>query len=173
MGDKLVKQLNPDECVALGAAVQGAVLSGSETNSLLLDVLPISLGVETRGGAYVKVLEKNTTIPVSNTRTFTTYADNQTSVEIRVYQGEEKDVSDNKFLGCFQLGGITPAKVSVPRIEVTFSVDGNGILKVTAVDKATGKANSITVTESANMSRGDIDRAIREARHYESTHSMI
>ena len=172
MGDKLVKQLNPDECVALGAAVQGAVLSGHETNTLLLDVLPISLGVETRGGAYVKVLEKNTTIPVSNTRTFTTYADNQTSVEIRIFQGEEKDVADNKFLGCFQLGGITPAKEGKPRIEVTFSVDGNGILKVSAVDKATGKANSITITGSSNMSRGEINNAILDVRRYEKTHPV-
>ena len=170
MGDKLVKKLNPDECVALGAAVQGAVLSGEETGKLLLDVIPISLGVETHGGAFVKVIEKNTSIPVSVTRIFTTYDKDQTSVEIRAFQGEEKDVSDNKFLGCFQLGGIIPAREAIPRIAVTFSVDGNGILKVTAVDQATNKANSITVTGSANMSRRDLDIAVRDARHYEKNH---
>ena len=170
MGDKLVKQLNPDECVALGAAVQGAVLSGEETGKLLLDVIPISLGVETHGGAFVKVIEKNTSIPVSVTRIFTTYDKDQTSVEIRAFQGEEKEVSDNKFLGCFRLGGITPGREAVPRIAVTFSVDVNGILKITAVDQATNKSNSITVTDSSNMSRRDIDLAIGDARHYESTH---
>lgn len=172
MGDKLVKQLNPDECVALGAAVQGAVLSGDATGNLLLDVIPISLGVETHGGAFVKVIEKNTTIPTSFTRVFTTYEENQTSVEIRVFQGEEKDVSDNKFLGCFRLGGIIPAREAVPRIAVTFSVDGNGILQVTAVDQATNRSNSITVTGSSNMSRGEVERAARDAQRYELMHRV-
>ena len=173
MGNKLVKQLNPDECVALGAAVQGGVLSGDVCDVTLLDVIPVSLGMETKGGNFARILPKNTTLPTRATQLVTTSENYQSSVKISVYQGEEDDVSENKLLGHFTLGDIQSARQGIPRIQVCFDIDSNGILKVSAKDLTTGKANSITITGSANLSGQEKDVAIRDARTYESTCSIL
>ena len=160
------KGINPDECVAIGAAIQGGVLSGSVTDVLLLDVTPLSLGIETMGGVFTKLIEKNTTIPTKKSQIFSTAADNQTAVDVHVLQGEREMAQYNKTLGRFQLSGIAPAPRGVPQIEVTFSIDANGIVNVSAKDLDTGKAQQITITASSNMSREDIDRAVRDAQRY-------
>lgn len=160
------KSINPDEAVALGAAVQGGVLSGNVTGILLLDVIPISLGVETLGGIFTKLIEANTTIPTKRTEIFSTAADNQTTVEIHVLQGERPLAADNKSLGRFYLDGIPPAPRGVPQIEVTFDVDANGILTVTAVDKATKKQQSIRIEAGTGLSKEEIERMKKEAEMY-------
>ena len=146
--------MNPDEVVAIGAAVQGGVLGGEVKDVLLLDVTPLSLGIETLGGVFTKLIERNTTIPTRKSETFSTAADNQTSVEIKVYQGERAMARDNRLLGVFQLGNIPPAPRGVPQIEVTFDIDANGILNVTAKDKATNNEQKITITSSSGLSQG-------------------
>ena len=173
MGNKLVKQINPDECVAKGAAVQGGILNGDLRNVILLDVIPVSLGLETKGGVFGRIVPKNTTIPTSVTQLVTTTEDNQTSVKISVYQGEEKHVSDNKLLGHFVLGDIQPKRQGTARIQVRFDVGTDGILNVSAKDLDTGKENSITIFGSDNMSRNDIDKAIMDVRRYESANKMV
>ena len=165
-GKEPFKGVNPDECVAMGAAIQGGVLSGEVTDILLLDVMPLSLGIETLGGVSTKIIERNTTIPVNKSQVFSTAADNQTSVDIHVVQGEREMVSGNKTLGRFRLDGILPAPRGIPQIEVTFNVDANGIVEVKAVDKGTGKEQHITITASTNMSDADIDKAIKDAEKY-------
>lgn len=162
-GKDPLKGVNPDEVVAIGAAIQGGVLQGDVKDVLLLDVTPLSLGIETMGGVTTKLIERNTTIPTSKSETFSTAADNQPQVEIHVLQGEREMSSDNKSLGRFTLDGIAPAPRGVPQIEVTFSLDANGILHVTAKDKATGKENSVTIQDSGNMSKEDIEKAQKEA----------
>ena len=160
------KGINPDECVALGAAIQGGVLGGEVKDVLLLDVTPLSLGIETMGGVFTKLIERNTTIPTSHSQVFSTAADNQTAVDIRVLQGERPMANDNKELGRFQLDGIAPAPRGIPQIEVTFDIDANGIVNVKAIDKGTGKTQSVTITSSTNLSDDDIDRAVKEAEKY-------
>src|SRR5699024_4557725 len=157
------KGINPDECVALGAAIQAGVLGGEVKDLLLLDVTPLSLGIETLGGVCTKVIERNTTIPTKKSQIFSTAADNQPSVEIHVLQGEREFARDNKSLGVFHLDGIAPAPRGVPQIEVTFDIDANGIVKVSAKDLGTGKEQNITITASTNMSKEDIDKAVKEA----------
>ena len=162
-GKEPLKGVNPDEVVAIGAAIQGGVLAGDVKDVLLLDVTPLSLGIETMGGVTTKLIERNTTIPTSKSETFSTAADNQPQVEIHVLQGEREMANDNKSLGRFILDGIAPAPRGVPQIEVTFSLDANGILNVTAKDKGTGKENSVTIQDSGNMSKDDIEKAQKEA----------
>ena len=157
------KNLNPDECVAIGAAIQGGVLGGEVKGLLLLDVTPLSLGLETLGGVFTKIIERNTTIPTKKSQIFSTAADGQTSVEIHVLQGEREFAKDNKSMGMFRLDGIPPAPRGVPQIEVTFDIDANGIVHVSAKDLGTGKEQQITITSSTNMSKEDIDKAVREA----------
>ncbi len=162
-GKDPLKGVNPDEVVAIGAAIQGGVLAGDVKDVLLLDVTPLSLGIETMGGVSTKLIERNTTIPTSKSETFSTAADNQPQVEIHVLQGEREMASDNKSLGRFVLDGIAPAPRGVPQIEVTFNLDANGILNVTAKDKGTGKEQSITIQDSGNLSKEDIEKAAKEA----------
>ncbi|WP_374018628.1 molecular chaperone DnaK [Paenibacillus thiaminolyticus] len=157
------KGVNPDEVVALGAAVQAGVLTGDVKDVVLLDVTPLSLGIETAGGVFTKMIERNTTIPTSKSQIFSTYADNQTSVEIHVLQGERSMAADNKTLGRFMLGDIPPAQRGVPQIEVTFDIDANGIVKVSAQDKGTGKTQNITITSSSGLNDEEIDRMMKEA----------
>ena len=160
------KGINPDECVAMGAALQGGVLVGDVKGLLLLDVTPLSLGIETMGGVMTKLIERNTTIPAKKSQTFTTAADNQTSVEVHVLQGEREMAQYNKTLGRFNLDGIAPARRGVPQIEVTFDIDANGIVNVSAKDLGTGKDAHITITSSTNMSKEDIDKAVKEAEQF-------
>ena len=160
------KGINPDECVAIGAAIQGGVLGGDVEGILLLDVTPLSLGIETLGGVFTKLIERNTTIPAKKSQIFSTAADNQTSVEVNVLQGEREMAAYNKSLGRFNLDGIAPARRGVPQIEVTFDIDANGIVNVSAKDLGTGKEQHITITASTNLSKEDIDKAVREAEQY-------
>ncbi len=162
------KGVNPDEVVAIGAASQGGVLGGEVKDILLLDVTPLSLGVETLGGVMTKMIERNTTIPVRKTESYSTAADNQTAVDIHVLQGERPMANDNMSLGRFRLDGIPPAPRGMPQVEVTFDIDANGILHVTAKDKATGKEQKVTITASTNLNKGDIDRMVQEARSHEA-----
>jgi len=165
-GKEGFKGINPDECVAIGAAIQGGVLGGDVEGILLLDVTPLSLGIETLGGVCTKLIERNTTIPTKKSQIFSTAADNQTSVEVNVLQGEREMARDNKSLGRFHLDGIAPARRGVPQIEVTFDIDANGIVNVSAKDLGTGTEQHITITSSSNMSKEDIEKAVREAEQY-------
>ena len=165
-GKEGFKGINPDECVAIGAAIQGGVLGGDVEGILLLDVTPLSLGIETLGGVCTKLIERNTTIPTKKSQIFSTAADNQTSVEVNVLQGEREMAAYNKSLGRFHLDGIAPARRGVPQIEVTFDIDANGIVNVSAKDLGTGKEQHITITSSTNMSKEDIDKAVKEAEMY-------
>lgn len=165
-GKEPYKGINPDECVAIGAAIQGAVLAGDVKDVLLLDVTPLSLGIETMGGVFTKLIERNTTIPTSKSQIFSTASNNQTAVDIRVLQGERPMANDNKELGRFQLDGIPPAPRGIPQIEVTFDIDANGIVNVKAVDKGTGKQQSVAITSSTNLSDDQIDQAVKEAEKY-------
>ena len=165
-GKEGFKGINPDECVAIGAALQGGVFTGDVKDLLLLDVTPLSLGIETMGGVMTKLIERNTTIPVKKSQIFTTAADNQTSVEVHVLQGEREMAQYNKTLGRFNLDGIAPARRGVPQIEVTFDIDANGIVNVSAKDLGTGKEQHITITSSTNMSKEDIDKAVKEAEQF-------
>ncbi len=167
-GKEPFKGINPDECVAIGAAIQGGVLTGEVKDVLLLDVTPLSLGIETLGGVFTKLIEKNTTIPVKKSQVFSTAADNQSEVTIHVLQGERQFAKDNKTLGQFNLGGIAPAPRGIPQIEVTFDIDANGIVHVTAKDLGTQKAADITITSSTNLSEEDIQKAVKEAEMYEA-----
>ncbi len=166
IGKEPFKGINPDECVAIGAAIQGGVLGGDVKDLLLLDVTPLSLGIETLGGVCTKIIERNTTIPVKKSQIFSTAADGQTSVQIHVLQGEREMAAGNTTLGMFSLDGIPAAPRGVPQIEVTFDIDANGIVNVSATDKGTGKEQHITITSSTNMSKEDIDRAVNEAAKY-------
>ena len=165
-GSDPFKGINPDECVAMGAALQAGVLTGDVKGLLLLDVTPLSLGIETMGGVCTKLIERNTTIPVKKSQIFSTAADNQTSVEVNVLQGEREMAAANKSLGRFHLDGIAPARRGVPQIEVTFDIDANGIVNVSAKDLGTGKEQHITITSSSNMSKDDIEKAVKEAEQY-------
>ena len=165
-GKEGFKGINPDECVAIGAAIQGGVLGGDVEGILLLDVTPLSLGIETLGGVCTKLIDRNTTIPTKKSQVFSTAADFQTSVEVNVLQGEREMAADNKSLGRFHLDGIAPARRGVPQIEVTFDIDANGIVNVSAKDLGTGKEQHITITSSSNMSKEDIDKAVREAEQF-------
>jgi len=165
-GKEPYKGINPDECVAIGAAIQAGVLAGDVKDVLLLDVTPLSLGIETMGGVFTKLIERNTTIPTSKTQIFSTATDNQPGVEIHVLQGEREFARDNKTLGRFTLDGIPPAPRGVPQIEVTFDIDANGIVNVKAKDKGTNKEQSVTITASTNLSEADIDKAVKEAEQY-------
>ena len=165
-GSEGFKGINPDECVALGAAIQGGVLTGDVKDILLLDVTPLSLGIETMGGVFTKLIDRNTTIPTHKSQIFSTAADGQTSVDVHVLQGEREMAAYNKTLGRFQLSGIAPAPRGVPQIEVTFDIDANGIVKVSAKDLGTGKEQQISITASTNLSQDDIDKAVREAEQY-------
>ena len=165
-GKEGFKGINPDECVADGAAIQGGVLGGDVSGVVLLDVTPLSLGIETLGGVFTKLIERNTTIPTKKSQVFSTAADNQTSVEVNVLQGEREMAAYNKSLGRFQLDGIAPARRGVPQIEVTFDIDANGIVNVSAKDLGTGKEQHITITSSTNMSKEDIDKAVKEAEQF-------
>ena len=166
LGKEPFKGINPDECVAIGASIQGGVLGGDVKGLLLLDVTPLSLGIETMGGINTKIIDRNTTIPTKKSQIFSTAADNQTSVEVHVLQGEREFAKDNKTLGVFHLDGILPARRGVPQIEVTFDIDANGIVHVSAKDLGTGKEQSISITSSTNMSKNDIDKAVKEAEKY-------
>ena len=169
-GKEPSKSLNPDECVAIGAAIQGGKLAGDAGagDILLLDVTPLSLSIETMGGVATKLIERNTTIPTKKSQVFSTAADNQTAVDIQVVQGEREFARDNKTLGQFRLDGILPARRGVPQIEVTFDIDANGIVNVSAKDLGTGKEQHITITSGSNMSKDDIDKAVKEAAAYEA-----
>ncbi len=167
-GKEPFKGINPDECVAIGAAIQGGVLSGEVKDVLLLDVTPLSLGIETLGGVFTKLIDRNTTIPVKKSQVFSTAVDNQPEVNIHVLQGERQFAKDNKTLGRFDLTGIMPAPRGVPQIEVTFDIDANGIVHVSAKDLGTNKSTDITITSSTNLSDEDIDRAVKEAEQYEA-----
>ncbi len=167
------KGINPDECVAMGAAIQAGVLTGDVEGLLLLDVTPLSLGIETMGGVCTKLIERNTTIPVRKSQIFSTAADNQTSVEVNVLQGEREMAAANKSLGRFHLDGIAPARRGVPQIEVTFDIDANGIVNVSAKDLGTGKEQHITITSSTNMSKDDIEKAVKEAEQYAAEDARI
>jgi Molecular chaperone len=160
------KGINPDECVAVGAAIQAGVLGGDVKGLLLLDVTPLSLGIETMGGVFTRLIDRNTTIPTKKSQIFSTAADGQTSVEVHVLQGEREMAAYNKTLGKFQLTGIAPAPRGVPQIEVSFDIDANGIVNVTAKDLGTGKEQNITITASSNLSKEDIDKAVKEAEQY-------
>ncbi len=166
IGSEPFKGINPDECVAIGAAIQGGVLGGDVKGLLLLDVTPLSLGIETMGGVSTKVIDRNTTIPTKKSQIFSTAADGQTSVEVHVLQGEREFAKDNKTLGVFHLDGIAPAPRGIPLIEVTFDIDANGIVNVSAKDLGTGKEQKITITSSTNMSKDDIDKAVKDAEQY-------
>ncbi len=166
MGKEPFKGINPDECVAIGASIQGGVLGGDVKGILLLDVTPLSLGIETMGGINTKVIERNTTIPTKKSQIFSTAVDNQPSVEVHVLQGEREFAKDNKTLGVFSLDGIMPARRGVPQIEVTFDIDANGIVHVSAKDLGTGKEQSISITSSTNMSKDDIEKAVRDAEQF-------
>ena len=165
-GKEPFKGINPDECVAIGAAIQGGVLTGEVNDVLLLDVTPLSLGIETLGGVFTKIIERNTTLPTKKSQIFSTAADNQTGVSIHVLQGEREFCADNKTLGNFMLTGIAPAPRGIPQIEVTFDIDANGIVHVTAQDKGTGKTTDITITSSTNLSDEEIDKAVKEAEQF-------
>ena len=172
-GSEPFKGINPDECVAMGAALQAGVLTGDVKGLLLLDVTPLSLGIETMGGVCTRLIERNTTIPVKKSQIFSTAADNQTSVEVNVLQGEREMAAANKSLGRFHLDGIAPAHRGVPQIEVTFDIDANGIVNVSAKDLGTGNAQHITITSSSNMSKDDIERAVKEAEQYAAEDAKI
>jgi len=167
------KGINPDECVAMGAAIQAGVLTGDVKGLLLLDVTPLSLGIETMGGVCTRLIERNTTIPAKKSQIFSTAADNQTSVEVNVLQGEREMAAANKSLGRFHLDGIAPARRGVPQIEVTFDIDANGIVNVSAKDMGTGREQHITITSSSNMSKEDIERAVKEAEQYAAEDARI
>ena len=173
MGKEPFKGINPDECVAMGAALQAGVLGGEVKGLLLLDVTPLSLGVETMGGVMTKVIERNTTIPTKKSQIFSTAADNQPSVEVHVLQGEREFAKDNKTLGVFHLDGIAPAPRGVPQIEVTFDIDANGIVNVSAKDLGTGTEQHITITSSSNMSKEDIEKAVKDAEQYAAEDAKI
>ena len=166
IGKEPFKGINPDECVAIGAALQAGVLGGDVEGLLLLDVTPLSLGVETQGGIMTKIIDRNTTIPIKKSQIFSTAADNQTQVEVNVLQGEREFARDNKQLGLFKLDGIAPAMRGVPQIEVSFDIDANGIVHVSAKDLGTGKQQEISITASSNMSKEDIDKAVKEAEQF-------
>ena len=165
-GKEGFKGINPDECVAVGASIQGGVLGGDVKDILLLDVTPLSLGIETMGGVFTRLIDRNTTIPTKKSQIFSTAADGQTTVEVHVLQGEREMAAYNKTLGRFQLTGIAPAPRGVPQIEVTFDIDANGIVNVSAKDLGTGKEQKISITASTNLSKEDIDKAVKEAEQY-------
>ena len=169
IGKEPFQGINPDECVAMGAAIQGGVLSGDVKDIILLDVTPLSLGIETAGGICTRMIERNSTIPTKKSQIFSTYADNQEAVDINVLQGEREFAKDNKLLGTFRLDGIAPAPRGIPQIEVTFDIDKDGIVHVSAKDKGTGKEQNISITASTNMSKDDIDKAVKEAEQYAET----
>ena len=166
MGVEPFKGINPDECVAIGAAIQGGVLNKEVQGILLVDVTPLSLGVEVQGGLFNKIIERNTTIPVKKSQIYTTAADNQTSVDVHILQGEREFAKDNKTLGLFKLDGIPAAMRGVPQIEVTFDIDSNGIVHVSAKDLGTGKEQTVTITSNTNMSKEDIEKAVKEAEQF-------
>ena len=172
-GSDPFKGINPDECVAMGAALQAGVQTGDVKGLLLLDVTPLSLGIETMGGVCTRLIERNTTIPVKKSQIFSTAADNQTSVEVNVLQGEREMAAANKSLGRFHLDGIAPARRGVPQIEVTFDIDANGIVNVSAKDLGTGTEQHITITSSSNMSKEDIEKAVKEAEQYAAEDAKI